>query len=69
MLGDRPAIRPQPLGYSTQQQLPGPATVLDPAEPAAGPSEQLLEHRLPSTRVDADARGRQMIIVRSRNRP
>lgn len=69
MPGNGPAVLPWQLRYQAQQQLLRPTTRLNPTETASDPPRQLIEHRPPSGRVYAGARGRQTILRSPHNRP
>jgi hypothetical protein len=68
LLGDHPAVLAGQAGQQAQNERPGPASRLDPAEPPPDARHQLIEQTQPPGWVHAAASGHREII-KSRHNP
>jgi len=52
VLGDRPAVLARQIGQQPEHERLGAPSGLHPAEPARDPTQQLVQSRLPSGRIN-----------------
>jgi hypothetical protein len=63
MLGDRPAVLARQFGQQSQHERPGTPSRFRPAESAADPGHQLIEHDWPPASVYAGGSSHQKIFT------
>jgi len=63
MLGDRPAVLARQLRQQAEDECAGPPPRLHPAEPAADPGHQLIQHAQPAAGAYAGASGHQTLFT------